>query len=98
MDSRNLAGIKIVSIGKTTSTELARYGIIPDQEATDESSLGLINLFREKNITCENILLPCSDKVQPLLPDGLTLLGNQVKSITVYKSELPANYKIVELV
>ena len=47
-DSRSLAGIKIASIGKITSVKLAEYGIIPDLEAKDESSRGLIDMFREK--------------------------------------------------
>ena len=96
-DSRSLAGIKIASIGKITSVKLAEYGIIPDLEAKDESSRGLIDLFREKNITHENILIPRSDKGLPMLPDGLSLLGNHVKTVTVYKNEIPSDYKKVDL-
>ena len=64
-DIRVLAAIKIASIGKITSVKLAEYGIIPDLEAKDESSLGLIDLFREKNIIRETILIPRSDKGYP---------------------------------
>ncbi len=96
-DSRSLAGIKIASIGKITSVKLAEYGIIPDLEAKDESSPGLIDLFRAKNIIRETILIPRSDKGLPMLPDGLELLGNHVKTVTVYKNELPSNYNKMDL-
>nr|NQU90534.1 uroporphyrinogen-III C-methyltransferase [Bacteroidota bacterium] len=96
-DSRILAGIKIASIGKITSVKLAEYGIIPDLEAKDESSRGLIDLFREKKITCKTILIPRSNKGLSMLPDGLSLLGNHVKTVTVYKNEIPSDYKKVDL-
>ena len=32
-----------------------------------------------------------------MLPDGLVLLGNQVKTVAVYKNELPSDYKKVDL-
>lgn len=96
-DSRILAGIIIASIGKITSAKLAEYGIIPDLESKDESTPGLIDLFKAKSIIRETILIPRSDKGLPMLPDGLALLGNHVKTVTVYRNELPSNCTKVDL-
>ena len=96
-DCRILAGIKIASIGKITSVKLAEYGILSNLEAKDESSHGLTDLFHDNNITHENILIPRSDKGLPILPDGLSLLGNHVKTVSVYKNEIPSDYKKVDL-
>lgn len=92
-DTRFLSGLKIASIGTTTSSELHKYGIIPDLQPGDESSEGLLKLFRQNNIRDQHILIPRSDIGLPKLPKGLANIGNKVVTISVYANVLPQNKK-----
>lgn len=90
LDTHALAGLKIASIGKTTSEALLRAGIIADLQPDDESSEGLIELFRDQRIIGQNILFPRSNLGLPDLPKGLKELGNNVDTLTVYEN-VPAS-------
>ncbi len=96
-DTRNLNGIKICSIGKVTSMELTKYGINPDLQPQNDSSEGIINLFREKKIVNRNILIPRSDIALSILPDGLKSLGNSVQTINIYCNIKPINIKKIDI-
>lgn len=87
-DFRILGSLRIVSVGKVTTSALNRYHIIPDFESPTESAEGILEYFKSENITQKNILLPRSDKGLKDLSDGLAYLGNQVTDIAVYKNAL----------
>jgi uroporphyrinogen III methyltransferase/synthase len=93
-DARILGGIKIASIGKTTSAELLKHSIIADLQPELESSEGLIRLFAEKNITNQHIFIPRSKSALSLLPEGLTKLGNNVSTADIYRNTEPKNMTI----
>jgi len=91
LDSRYLADIRIVSIGKITSEKLRQYGISSDLEAEEEDSYGVINLFSKEDTTKENrVLIPRSDIALDIIPSGLRSLGFNVKTIAVYHNSYPA--------
>ncbi len=96
-DARKLAKLKIASIGGVTSARLKEYGLLPDLQASDESSEGLVNLFVEQNITQSKILIPRSNLATNFLPDMLENMGNQVVKLTVYENIMPLVIKKVEV-
>ncbi len=89
MDSRSMANINIASIGRVTTAELLKYGIISDLQPDDESSEGLITLFQKMNLKDQKILIPRSDLGLKLLPEGLKTCGYQVVIIKIYKNVIP---------
>ena len=96
-DLRSHSNLKIASIGKVTSAQLKKYGVTPDIQAIEESSEGLKKLFRDKNITSSNILIPRSNLAINFLPEALEELRNTVKKLVVYKNQLPMISKKVEV-
>lgn len=92
-DTRSLSGLKIAAIGNTTASELHKYGIIPDAQPSDESSEGLLQLFRQRNIRDQHILIPRSNIGSPILPKGLANIGNKVITLSIYENVLPQNNK-----
>ena len=96
-DSRYLSQLKVASIGTVTSGKLKKYGIIPDLQTTEESSEGLVKLFKKEGINSAKILIPRSNLAINFLPEALVELGNIVKKLVVYKNQLPNNIKKVEV-
>jgi uroporphyrinogen III methyltransferase/synthase len=96
-DIRSLSSVKIASVGKTTSAELAKHGIYPDLEPATESAEGLIALFAEHGVKNRRILLPRSDKGLKYLSDGLEKLGNRVTDIPVYTNTFNDKAEKVDL-
>lgn len=85
-DVRVLSGLKIASIGRFTSKKIKEFGIVPDLQATDESSEGLIACFKMEGISGEKIVIPRSNLAHNTLPDGLQNLGNEVLPLIVYQN------------
>lgn len=96
-DARHLAGLKIASVGRITSQELKIHGIIPDIQAIEESSVGLLKAFETNNITVGNVFIPRSDIGLPVLPEGLKNLGWDVKTVAVYHNTFPKNLQPLDL-
>jgi uroporphyrinogen III methyltransferase/synthase len=92
-----LKSCQIVSIGKTTSAALSEYNIKPDLQPEDESSEGIISLFKTKGIKGRSILIPRSDIALAILPDGLKALGNTVVTAGIYQNKPPVNTNAVNL-
>jgi len=96
-DARHLAGIRIASVGRITSQELKLYGIVPDLQASEESSVGLLKDFETKNIPAGKVFIPRSDIGLPVLPEGLKKLGWDVTTVSVYHNTFPENLKPLDL-
>lgn len=96
-DARHLSGLKIASVGRITSKELKIHGIVPDVQATEESSVGLLKHFEENKITEGRVFIPRSDIGLPVLPEGLKKLGWDVKTVAVYHNTYPENLKPLDL-
>lgn len=96
-DSRSLAVLNIGSVGNVTSEALKQYGILPDLQATDESSDGLLNDIKKKKILSAKVLIPRSDIGLAVLPDGLKKLGWEVTTVSIYQNTFPENLERLDL-
>ncbi len=84
MDVRNLHGIRIDSIGKTTSKALRAIGLVVPPLSEKESVEGMLDIYIKEQISGENIIIPCSNQSSKVLQKGLCALGNKVESLQVY--------------
>lgn len=96
-DTRQLAGLKIASVGRITSQELNLHGICPDLQATEESSVGLLKELATGKYPAAKVLIPRSDIGLPVLPEGLTALGWEVSVVPVYHNVYPDDLKSLDL-
>ena len=96
-DARVLAGLKIASVGRITSAELKLHGIIPDVQAVEESSVGLLKHFESNNIPAGKVFIPRSDIGLPVLPEGMRKLGWKVSAVSVYHNTYPENLTPLDL-
>jgi len=96
-DSRDLAGIKIASVGNITSQALESRGIIPDLQPKEESSVGLLKIIELIQIPPGKVLIPRSDIGLQVLPEGLTKLGWDVSVLPVYRNTFPSTLKPLDL-
>jgi uroporphyrinogen III methyltransferase/synthase len=86
LDIRSLAKVKLASVGKVTTSELAKYHIYPDIESETASAEGIIRYFKEIQLTGKQLLLPRSDKGLKYLSEELEKMGNRVTDIPVYRN------------
>lgn len=79
----------IVSIGSTTSAALSELDVKNINQPEKDDSYGVIDWFssREKG----KVLIPRSNIALSIIPDGLRALGFDVKTVTAYKNQMPAN-------
>jgi uroporphyrinogen III methyltransferase/synthase len=93
-DARALGKINVASIGKVTTAELLKHGIVPDLQPVLESSVGLIECFSERGINNQRIFIPRSNLGLPVLPEGLSKLGNIVTTAIIYTNTEPEELAI----
>ena len=86
LDARVLANLKIAAIGKTTAARLAEFGLLADLVPDDESSVGLLENFKNLDINGKKFILPQAQISSNILPEGLTQNGATVDAIAVYKT------------
>jgi len=96
-DARHLGGLKIASVGRITSQELKLHGIIPEIQATEESSVGLLKQIEAAGYPVAKVFIPRSDIGLPVLPEGLKKLGWEVSTVSVYHNTYPENLKPLDL-
>jgi len=96
-DARHLAGLKIASVGRITSQELKLHGIIPEIQAVEESSVGLLKQIEAAGYPVAKVFIPRSDIGLPVLPEGLKKLGWEVSTVSVYHNTYPENLKPLDL-
>lgn len=95
-DVRALGRLRVASVGKITSNELRKWGVIPDLQPEEESSEGLLAAFEALQLQGARVLIPRSNLALPILPEGLTKLGHQVSTTIVYENVLPQPVQIPE--
>lgn len=93
-DARALSNHKVASIGKVTTAELLKHGIVPDLQPKLESSAGLIECFSEREINNQRIFIPRSNLGLPVLPEGLSKLGNTLTTAIIYTNTEPGELAI----
>lgn len=86
-DSRALAGIKIVAIGKATSGELNNYSLCADIVPKKFVSESIVEELREKLMPEDNILIPRAKEARSYLIDELSKLCS-VTEISTYETLL----------
>lgn len=96
-DARALAGLRIASVGRVTSAELKLHGIVPEVQAEEESSVGLLKHFESNTIPAGKLFIPRSDIGLPVLPEGMRKLGWEVTTVSVYHNTFPANLTPLDL-
>lgn len=96
-DARILSGLKIASVGRVTSAELKLRGILPEIQAIEESSIGLLKQFENSNIPARKVFIPRSDIGLPVLPEGMKKLGWEVQTVAVYHNTYPENLQPLNL-
>ncbi|MBP9853802.1 MAG: uroporphyrinogen-III C-methyltransferase [Candidatus Omnitrophica bacterium] len=87
---------EIIVIGKDTATAVMDFDLFPRHIASDETSQGVLNLFKEHyQLKNKKILFPRSNLPNPFLKEQLEKLGAHVNELAVYinnpsqKAELP---------
>ncbi len=88
-DARRFYGKKIVSVGKNTSLELKKYGIIPDIIPSEFSQSGIINSLKNIKLTGKKILFPQAWKINNELPAFLASSGAILENLPVYETIVP---------
>ncbi len=96
-DARALAGLRIASVGRVTSAALKQHGIVPDVQAEEESSVGLLKHFEQNKIPAGKLFIPRSDIGLPVLPEGMKKLGWEVTTVSVYHNTYPENLTALDL-
>jgi uroporphyrinogen III methyltransferase/synthase len=77
-------GVKVASVGPTTSRLLQREHVDVAMESPSGSAAGILEYFRAEVHQPQRILLPHSDIAYRRLSDGLKALGHQVVDAVVY--------------
>ncbi len=95
MDVRALSGKKIISVGKVSSSELKKYGLIPDVVPSESSSsqAGIIDILKDADIKGKKILFPQALKINKELPEFLASKGAQAENLPVYETVVPDGSK-----
>lgn len=88
-DVRELWGKKIISVGKITSLELRKYGIVPDIVPVEFSQSGIINVLKDINLAGKKILFPQALKINDELPKFLISKGAILNNLPVYETVVP---------
>jgi uroporphyrinogen III methyltransferase / synthase len=96
-DTRSLCRLKIASVGASTTKALNVRGVFPDLEPAEDSSYGIVESFGKLTGAKGRILIPRSEKALPIIPDGLTAQGWEVKSLIAYRNRMPENLKPLDL-
>jgi uroporphyrinogen III methyltransferase/synthase len=88
-DARLFAGCRIASLGSATTAAVNRFGLLPDLEAAEFSSGGLVEAFKGIDCTGAKILLPRAEGGSPELVTGLEARGATVDELVLYESRPP---------
>ncbi len=93
LDARPLFGKKIISVGKVTSLELKKYGIVPDIIPAEFSQTGIINIIKDTEFKGKKILFPQALKINAELPEFLISKGAILENLPVYETIIPEKSK-----
>lgn len=80
---------KLAVIGNKTGKLAEEYGITVDLIPEEYTAEGIIEEFKNRNITGKTIGIPRTSSARAVLPEGLEELGNEVMLAEAYKSLFP---------
>ncbi|MBQ2832640.1 uroporphyrinogen-III synthase [Methanobrevibacter sp.] len=87
---------KLAVIGNKTGKLAEKNGLTVDLMPRDFTAEGLIEEFKNLNITGKTIGIPRTASARPILPESLRELGNEVILAEAYKSLFPMDKKAVK--
>ena len=93
IDVRTLTGMKIVSVGKVSSSELLKYGILPDLVPSEPSQTGIIDILKNADLKGKKILFPQALKINKELPEFFKSKGANTENLPVYETIVPGESK-----
>jgi uroporphyrinogen III methyltransferase/synthase len=86
-DVRDMKGVRICTIGPSTSARLARFGIKVDLTPDEYRAEAIVDALREKGeIKGRRFLLPRADIARELLADELRRHGAEVVEVAAYRT------------
>lgn len=88
-DRGALGKLRVVTIGKTTTAAVRKWGINHTESPVTPDSFGIIEYF--KTLPRARVLYPRSDRALPLIFDSLTKMGFDVDAPTAYHTRSAAN-------
>ena len=91
LDARDLAGVKLATVGDKTADALRELGVTPDLvPAEEQSSAGLVQAWHRYDAEIDGgnnrVFLPRADIATETLVEGLTELGWAPDDITAYRT------------
>lgn len=89
MDTRALAGIKILPIGQATASLLKLKGIVPDYLPDTFTSEGIIEILETMEITGKKFLLPRAEEARDVIIRFIKKKGGTCTVIPIYRAVLP---------
>ncbi|MCD6293000.1 MAG: uroporphyrinogen-III synthase [Deltaproteobacteria bacterium] len=89
LNHKDCAHLTIISVGPKTASAAARIGLKSNLVAKEYAAEGIIELFADRNIRQQKILLPRALKARELLPKSLREKGAIVDVVTVYETIFP---------
>ena len=95
LDSRDLSGKKIISIGKMTAERLAQYGIKADIVPDIYQAEGILEKL-EKNLTGRKFLLPRAKGARKLLLDKIEKRNGTAEELLLYEAVQPDNISKID--
>jgi uroporphyrinogen III methyltransferase/synthase len=88
-DVRELKGVKLCSVGASTASRLARYGLRVDLTPDEYRAEALAEALRGSgNLTGMRFLLPRADIGRELIADELRAAGAEVVEVVAYRTTL----------
>lgn len=89
LSSKDCAHMTTISVGPKTAHTAARIGLKSDMIAKEYAAEGIIELFADRDIKQQKILLPRALKARELLPESLRQKGAEVNVVPVYETIFP---------
>jgi len=85
-----------MAVGPKTASEMEAHGIrvnlVPEKYTSD----GILKCFQERCVTGKSIYIPRTSEAPPDLTAKLREMGNQVREVYVYQSQLPSDRGLAE--
>jgi uroporphyrinogen III methyltransferase/synthase len=79
----------IASVGQKTADVLSKYGITANLIPSSFTTSGLLKVFRDIDLTNQQILIPTSNRSRNELATGLRKMGAQVEKVVCYQTGIP---------
>jgi uroporphyrinogen-III synthase len=87
----NLKDTMKIAVGPKTAQEMEKNGISVDLIPEKYTSEGILQCLQQQHAKGKTIYIPRTSEAPPELAEKLRAMGNEVKEVYVYKSQIPSN-------